>query len=137
MNPLVSFVQGKKSSSNYYTQSMVNDIKKYNIKNITVLETNLQKEKKLDKDDTVLFCNFLTSLNAKNFKGSSQNKKPAYKFFVDTNKNKYVINIYDEKNISLFPWDGIYEMDNIDMSDIKKLYNLYDLCHYWFSKTQY
>lgn len=137
MNPLVSFFQGKKKSENYYTQSMINDIKKYDIKGITVLETNLQKEKKLDKDDIALFCNFLSSLKAANFKGSFQDKKPPYKFFVETNNSKYVINIYDEKNICLFPWDGIYDTDKIDMTDVKKLYNLYDLCTYWFSKNQY
>jgi hypothetical protein len=43
-----------------------------------------------------------------------------------------VVNVYDGQYASVQPWDGIYDMDFIDMSNIYPAYNLQGLCKYFF-----
>ncbi|OPJ59583.1 DUF4883 family protein [Clostridium oryzae] len=125
----------KKPCKFFYTNKLSEDINTYDITKIYSLETNIIKEKKINNDNLLYFKSFVNNLKSKFFinKPAKLPKKPRYKIFVTCSKKKYVINVYNRKYIALFPWDGTYEMDYIDMSDVKKLYNLFDLCQYLFS----
>ncbi|WP_045516751.1 DUF4883 family protein, partial [Clostridium sporogenes] len=47
---------------------------------------------------------------------------------------KYIINVYNKQYISVYPFDGNFPMDYIDMNNIPEAYNLYNLCNFLFNK---
>jgi predicted aminopeptidase len=103
---------------------------------INVLDTNFYKEKELSQEDIEIIKNFSKSLKISNFieKPKELPEKPSYKLFITFKKEKYIINVYNEKYLSVYPWDGIYPMDYIDMEGIQAHYNLFSLCKYLMEK---
>ena len=79
--------------------------------NLLAKNITLEKQYKI----TILETNF--------YKGSEINKK-----------DKYIINVYNKQYISVYPFDGNFSMDYIDMSNIPEAYNLYNLCNFLFNK---
>lgn len=127
-------ITGKKVSSFFYTDTMAKQIKSEGISSIVALQTNLQKEIILKDEDIDTFNSFFSGLKTKNFLSDVPNipQNPEFKFYITSGSEKFVINVYNEKYISIFPWDGSFSMDYIDMSGIKPLYNLYNLCKYLY-----
>ena len=127
-------LKDKKPNAYYYTNVLIEEIKEHGISNVLVLETNLSKEKNLKSEDVETLYNFFNSIKKTSFLTSTPElpKKPEFRFYITIDSDKYVINVYNEKYISIFPWDGAYSMDYIDMSEVKTLYNLYKLCKYLY-----
>ncbi|MBU3110387.1 DUF4883 family protein [Clostridium lacusfryxellense] len=96
------------------------------------LYMNFYKKKDFSKEDLTTTSQFFNSLTNSSFVSRPSNlpAKPIYKIFMTFSENKYVINIYDERYISIYPWDGDFNMDYIDTSKMYKNYNLYGLCKY-------
>lgn len=126
----------QKPNTYFYTDKLVKSINANGISNVLALETNLNKERNLKDEDIKTLISFFNLIKTKNFLESQPQlpKKPAFKFYISSGNDKYVINIYNEKYISIFPWDGNYSMDYIDMSEVKPLYNLYNLCKYMYQE---
>lgn len=126
----------QKPSTYYYTENLIKDIKADGISNVLALETNLNKERNLNDEDVKTLVSFFNLIKTQNFLASAPElpKKPEYKFYISSGNDKYVINVYNEKYISIFPWDGNYSMDYIDMTEVKPLYNLYNLCKYMYQE---
>lgn len=105
-------------------------------KELYALYMNFYKKKDFSKEDLSTFGEFFNSLNNDSFiaKPESLPDKPLYKIFLTFSENKYMINIYNETVISIYPWDGSYNMDYIDTSKMYKAYNLYGLCKYLIPK---
>jgi hypothetical protein len=125
-------VTKKKSNNFYYTNNLAKYLTLDSSTKIKLLDTNFYKEKELSEEDIVIVKNFTKALKKPNFieKPKELPEKPAYKLFFTFSKEKYVVNVYDEKYISVYPWDGTYSMDYIDMEGIQPLYNIYGLCKY-------
>ncbi|HID0854230.1 TPA: DUF4883 family protein, partial [Clostridium botulinum] len=83
-----------------------------------------------------LIKHFITLLKKENFKTleKKSESKPLYKIFFTFEKDKYIINVYNKQYISVYPFDGNFPMDYIDMSNIPEAYNLYNLCNFLFNK---
>ncbi|WP_139905199.1 DUF4883 family protein [Clostridium thermarum] len=126
--------KGNKPNAFYYTDQLIKEIKAHGITNVLVLETNLNKELNLKDDDKKILISFLNSIKTSNFltKAPDLPKKPEFKFYITIDDEKFVMNVYNEKYIGIHPWDGAYSMDYIDMSDVKRLYNLHVLCKYLY-----
>lgn len=99
---------------------------------IYALYMNFYKEKDFDHEDLSIFSDFFNSLKNDSFieKPADLPEKPLYKIFVSFSENKYIINLYNENFISIYPFDGDYKMDYINTSKMYKAYNLYGLCKY-------
>jgi hypothetical protein len=125
-------VTKKKSNNFYYTNNLAKHLTLDSSTKIKLLDTNFYKEKELSEEDIVIVKNFTKALKKPNFieKPKELPERPAYKLFFTFSKEKYVVNVYDEKYISVYPWDGTYSMDYIDMEGIQPLYNIYGLCKY-------
>jgi hypothetical protein len=125
-------VTKEKPSTSFYTDNLVGSVLTDNALKISMLDMNFYKEKELQKEDLDLTKNFFSSLKSSNFieKPKDLPANPQFKFFVSSSKEKYVINIFDDKYISIHPWDGTYSMDYIDMQGTQPLHNLYGLCKY-------
>jgi hypothetical protein len=122
----------KKPNNLYYTNNLARDLTLEDSVKIRLLDTNFYKEKDLAKEDIDTVKNFVKALRKTNFieKPEQLPEKPAYKLYLTFNKEKYVIDVYTEKYISVYPWDGSFNMDYIDMEGIQPLYNIFGLCKY-------
>lgn len=70
-------------------------------------------------------------------KPSLKDQPPKYKLFINFKKNKkYVIDIYSEIYVTVYPWDGVYEKDYLTMENTYTSYNLYYLCEYIMKNTK-
>lgn len=128
--PLVT----KKANTYYYTNLLSKIIMSDDKCTGMLLETNLHKEVNLTNEGIDIIKGFLKNLKTNNFiqKPSDLPEKPQYRIYINSNKEKYVINVYNEKYSSVQPWDGVYIMDYIDMSNVYTLYNLHGLCKHFF-----
>lgn len=126
----------QKPNTYYYTDILVKEIKANGISNVLALETNLNMERNLKDEDIKTLISFFNLIKTKNFMASPPElpKNPEFKFYISSGNDKYIINVYNEKYISIFPWDGNYSMDYIDMTEVKPLYNLYNLCKYMYTE---
>lgn len=126
-----------KPSISYYSKELLNKYKLDGLDKVTAFEVNYSKERPVDEKDAEIINKFLTSVDNSSYisKPSDLPEKSKYKFFIDLkNNDKYVIAVYDEKYVSIYPWDGKYPPDYIDMTNVHTLYNLYGLSKYLFPK---
>lgn len=126
-----------KPSNSYYSKELLNKYKLDGLDKVTAFEVNYSKERPVDEKDAEIINKFLTSVDNSSYisKPSDLPEKSKYKFFIDLkNNDKYVIDVYDEKYVSIYPWDGNYSPDYIDMTNVHTLYNLYGLSKYLFPK---
>lgn len=121
----------------YYTNELCKDISLYGKYNSTIMDTNYYRKIVLDKDAMYAVNEFFKSLDTKYFiaKPKDLPSSPKYKLYFKFKKSSYVINVYNDKYISVFPWDGKYPMDYIDISKIPATYNLCGICEYIFNKV--
>ncbi|MBK5242568.1 DUF4883 family protein [Clostridium sp.] len=121
-----------KPNNYYYTSLLMSDLSTEKPTEIYALYMNFYKEKDFDHEDLSIFSDFFNSLKNDSFieKPADLPEKPLYKIFVSFSENKYIINLYNENFISIYPFDGDYKMDYINTSKMYKAYNLYGLCKY-------
>lgn len=120
-----------KPTANYYTNEIkekLNENKDYTIK---VFDLNIYKYYEVNKEEHSILPEFIDDLNDENY-GVEKNKDmtPEYKIIIEFDKEKYIINAYNDKLISIYPWDGVYPEDTISMEGIPDYYNLYKFCEY-------
>ena len=125
---------GKKTNNFYYTNLLAKGLTLETSYKCSVIDTNYYKEKLLSKEDSDTIKKFTGALDKSSFidKPIDLPQKPMYKLIIVFSKEKYIINVYNEKFISVFPWDGSFKMDYIDMTKIKVSYNLFGLCKYLY-----
>ena len=125
-----------KPNNYYYTNLLMKDLSLEKPTELYALFMNFYKKKDFSKEDLSTFADFFNSLNNDSFieKPESLPGKPLYKIFLTFSENKYIINVYNQNFISIYPWDGDYSMDYIDTSKMYKSYNLYGLCKYLIPK---
>lgn len=127
----------KKPNNFYYTNILSQSMASEPSYKCSVLNVNFYKRKDLDSKNTAIITSFIKSLSKKNFisKPQNLNSKPLYKIFFTFNNNKMVMNIYDQQYLSVYPWDGNYSMDYIDMKGLPIALNIYNLCDYIFNSN--
>lgn len=130
---ITNFLNDKKPTNFYYTNGLISFYKQDKPQAVKVFYSDLYKERSLDKSNYEDIENFLNELKSELFieKPSNLPEVPIYKIFIEFENIKYVINVYNEKFISIYPWDGKYDMDYVDMTKIPIAYNLYGLCKYF------
>lgn len=129
-------INKEKSNNYYYTNEVSKHLTLDKNINGSIIDTNFYKEIELSKDSIDTIKNFTHNLKKENFIDLPKTlpNNPKYKFYLNFDKEKYVINVYTEKYISIYPWDGNYSMDYIDMTGVYLNYNLYGLCVNTFLK---
>ena len=130
-------ISSKKSSKYYYTNLVAKHLIKDNKIKGNIMDTNFYKEINLSLDDISTIQSFINNLKGSNFINPPKDlpKKPKYKIYLNFQKSKYVINVYNDKYISIYPWDGKFPMDYIDMTGVYLSNNLYGLCENVFHKN--
>ncbi|KYH35047.1 hypothetical protein CLTEP_10400 [Clostridium tepidiprofundi DSM 19306] len=131
------FIEKNKPNKFYYTQSLVTDFHNNPNHSVNVLYLNFYKSQKLDKSEILILRKFFKNLKNSDFISKPENlpDKPVYKLFcMFDNKCKYVIEVYNDRFLCIYPWDGYYEEDYIDMKNTYNAYNIMGLCKYVFNK---
>ena len=129
---LLPYTNVTKPSSYYYTNLLAKDSgleKKYKV---LIIDMNFYNERLINNGNIDTVNSFIHSLTNKNFisKPKDLPSKPLFKIIFSFSKDKFVINVYNENYLSIFPWTGNYEMDYISMKDIPVSYNLLNLSKY-------
>ena len=125
----------KKTSNSFYSQNLYKLIKTDDFK-LTILDSNFYKELSVDNENKLVIRDFLSSLSKNNFITKPENlpSKPVYKIFIKFSHDKYVINIFNENLVSIFPWDATYEEDYISTDEVPIRYNLFNFANNFFNK---
>lgn len=129
----------EKPNELYYTDKLSEAIKKENI-SIRMLETNFYKEVVLKKENLSLITDFISEVNNNDLVKESITddnylpKKSLYKIYVDIDEaEKYIIEVYGDDLISIFPWDGYYEKDILKLNNLPSSLKPEALCKYILS----
>lgn len=124
-----------KPNNHYYSNELYTKLKsnaKYNIK---VFDSDMYKYYPVTSEDNDIVLSFLESLSTSNYLNDMDIKEqPKYELSIDFGDAKYIFNIYDENNVTLYPWDGTYIEDQISMDSIYPYNNLYSFCKYIINK---
>lgn len=126
----------EKPGKDYYTKKLISDLSTYENCHSNAVYMNFYKGKRLEVDELLTARKFLKYLQPENFIAKPEDlpDMPMYKMYFTFENSKYVLNIYNQKYISIYPWDGEYKMDFIDISNCYTSYNLFSLCEYIFDK---
>lgn len=130
-NTILSY---KKPNNFYYTNLLAQNLALSSPKKCIIEESNFHDETDLKEKNISDIKSMLKILKKNNFIDRPKDlpNKTAYKITFTFNKEKLIINVYNEKYLSIYPWDGNYPMDYIDMSKIPISLNLYYLGKYIF-----
>ncbi|WP_415336528.1 DUF4883 family protein, partial [Clostridium perfringens] len=100
-------------------------------------DMNIYSEVIVDNEDVRIIDDLLKSLKDSNFINEEPlPNKPLYKIFIDLNSEKYVIDIYGDDLITLYPWDSDVRKDYLSLKDIPNSFKLEPFCQYVFNKKQ-
>ena len=125
----------KKTSRYFYSQNL-NKLMQTDEFKLTILDSNFYKELNVNNEDKLVVSKFLSSLSSNNFINKPEDipSKPIYKFFIKFSHDKYVINVFNENLVSIFPWDATHEEDYILIEDVPIRYNLFNFANNFFNK---
>lgn len=123
----------EKSQINYYSQELISNINKTEPTRISVFYREFFKEFDFPETESKDIISFLNTLDESYFieKPSDLPESYKYKVYIEFVDKKYAINIFNEKYISIYSWDGKYEVDYVNITEVPTSYNLYGICKYF------
>lgn len=130
VNP--KYIQFKEQENvGYYSNEIIEKINKGESFTLQVFDSNFYKYFPVPKEENEILYIFFNSISNENFKDElEKDSKDQFKLIIDFETDKYIIDVFDSNTISIYPWDGNYYKDIIDMSNVPLSYNLYDFCKY-------
>jgi hypothetical protein len=123
-----------KPNNHYYTDQLKNKILTDENFTIYVFDTNLYKEIEVSKEENPIIKNFISSLISDNYSNDEVKNKEIYRLKIVFSDDKYLIKVFDNSVVSIFPWDGNYQEDIISIKDLPLRYNLLDFCNHIANK---
>lgn len=123
-------IPAKNKKSNYYYTSKlsekINEDKDFQIK---ALNMSYYKTKVLSSEEKGIVLNYLKTVSKTDFKDSKEFKeKPIYRLYINFKDETYIIDIFNNEDLGIFPYDGKFHQDVIKMNSKYKCYNLFYLC---------
>ena len=110
---------------------------KENTPKIRILDMNIYSEVIVDKEDIRILSDLLSSLKDDNFiEKEDLPKKPLFKLFVDINEEIYVLDVFGDDFITIYPWDSDFDKDYISLNEVPNAFKLEPFCQYVFEKKQ-
>lgn len=125
-----------KPNDYYYSSLIYKNLKKGESFTLKVFDTNFYKYYTVDEEDKDILLNFFESLNNNNYLSELETPdKSKYELCIEFSNEKYIINIYDNSSITIYPWDGNFVEDKITMDGVSPYNNLYLFCSYVINKS--
>ncbi|WP_066873676.1 DUF4883 family protein [Clostridium mediterraneense] len=107
----------KKPNATYYLDKMKETSE--NINSIRIVESNFFKEIEVNKKDFNLIYDMLGEINKQNILEKYElSDNPLYRIYIDISTDKFVIDIYGDDVISIYPWDGNYAKEIYSIKDL-------------------
>lgn len=120
-----------KPSESYYTNEIQNKINENSEYTLRIFDMDYYKYYEVSTEEHSVLPEFIDSLSTENYSATLESDlTPKYKLIIEFSDSKYIINLYDNNVISIYPWDGIFKEDIITMDGISDYYNLYKFCEY-------
>lgn len=133
INKIIPFWEDTKPSASFYTDKLKADINLKTPKKVSVFYREYFKEFTFPETEVEDIISFIKALKAENFIEKPEDLPETYKYkvYLSFDKKKYALTIFDEKYISIYEWDGDYEVDYLDINDIPLSINIYGICKYF------
>ena len=124
----------------YYSNEVYENLKKDYKYSIRVFDYNFYKYYDVSENDSDIMLSFLQSLTNNNYieEAPTDITEPLYKIIItfdNSKKSTFAVDVYNNNFVSLYPWDGSLEKDNITMDGVPRYDNLYDFCVHIVTNT--
>lgn len=120
-----------KPNTHFYTGEIYNKISKGESYTLKVFDMDVYKYFDVNIEIHSIVIEFIDSLKESSFNIEIDDKlTPRYKLIIEFNDGKYIINAYNDKELSVYPWDGTFPEDTISMEGVSDYYNVYKFCEY-------
>ncbi|AAK79067.1 Hypothetical secreted protein [Clostridium acetobutylicum EA 2018] len=125
-------IDKKKPFNFYYTNLLAKSFVKEKALKFSLIDTSYYKNHNLTATEIDTIRDFLVHLKKHNYinKPSKLPAKPMYRLFLTFSNSKFVIDVYDENYAAVYPWDGYYPKDFLNIKDIPPSCNPYNFCTY-------
>jgi hypothetical protein len=126
----------EKMQLNYYTHQLVDSINEAKPTRISVFYREFFKEFDFPSTESEDIMSFLNVLDESYFieKPTDLPESYKYKVYFEFDNKKYGITIFNEKYISIYSWDGKYEVDYVNITEVPTSYNIYGICRYFIEE---
>ncbi len=126
----------EKTSLSYHTKNLEKALENTTPK-IRILDMNIYSEIVVDEEDIRILKDLVLSLKDNNFIPKEElPKKPLFKLFANIDKEIYVLDIFGDDLVTLYPWDSDFDKDYISLKEVPNSFKLEPFCHYVFEKKQ-
>ena len=120
-----------KPNSHFYTGEIYNKLTKAEPYTLKVFDMNIYKYFIVNTEEHSIVLEFIEDLKETNYNTDIESTlNPRYKLIIEFENSKYIINAYNDKQISVYPWDGTFKSDTISMDGVPDYYNIYKFCEY-------
>ncbi|SDO77481.1 DUF4883 family protein [Clostridium gasigenes] len=120
-----------KPNTHFYTGEIYSKLSKDEPYTLKIFDMNVYKYFNVNTREHSIVLEFIENLKDPNFNIEIDSKlEPRYKLIIEFKDSKYVINAYNEKELSVYPWDGTFPEDTISMEDVPDYYNIYKFCEF-------
>ena len=120
-----------KPNTHFYTGEIYSKLSKDEPYTLKIFDMNVYKYFNVNTREHSIVLEFIENLKEPNFNIEIDSKlEPRYKLIIEFEDSKYVINAYNEKELSVYPWDGTFPEDTISMEDVPDYYNIYKFCEF-------
>ena len=104
-----------------------------NTLSIKVLETKFNAKKTIENDDLVILKNMLKGIDSSvRIENPNISTQSLFKIYINDDEKKYVIDLYGDDILSLYPWDGTTEKEFISVKKLPNSLNPESICNYIF-----
>lgn len=115
----------------FYTGEIYSKLSKDESFTLKVFDMNVYKYFDINAKSNNIALEFIENLKSTNYDSQiDDSKAPRYKLIIEFEDSKYIINAYNDKQISIHPWDGTFKEDSISMEGLPDYYNIYKFCEY-------
>ena len=120
-----------KPSPHFYTGEIYSKLSKGESYTLKVFDMNIYKYFDVDTHSNSITLEFIENLKSTSYNiDIDSTLTPRYKLIIEFEDSKYIMNAYNDKQISIHPWDGTFSKDTISMEGVPDYYNIYKFCEY-------
>lgn len=120
-----------KPNTHFYTGEIYSNLSNDKPYTLKVFDMNVYKYFDVNTEEHSIILEFIDYLKETNFNIEIDPElTPRYKLIIEFEDSKYIINAYNDKELSVYPWDGTFPEDTISINGIPDYYNIYKFCEY-------
>lgn len=125
----------EKPSCNYYISTLSKKLESLSSESdyhITMISTDYYSMTDLKDESKKSVSHSLKSFNTLkcNPDTFSDEKNPRFKYIITFSDEKFIVDVYDSKILTVYEWDGAYKKDILSMEECYPYENLYAISQY-------